>query len=832
VGVGGRNGQPGHGLPTACGGGDLVGRDDEVGAALDLLDEQGVRVLTVVGQSGVGKTRVAHEVARRCAATRATLFLPLAAVSDVGLISDAVVDALPDHGGLRTRAADALWSVHGGDPVLVVLDNLEQIDGAAGAVLDLLAGYPALQVLATSLRPLEVGGEQVLRLRAFPPVVRDDPDDPALRLFLQRARAADAGFVDGSDVLPDVADLCDEVGGLPLAIELAAARAATLPPRLVVEQLRSGAGLALLRDRSVGRDVRHSSVAAAIEWSYLLLREEVQEAFRRASVFEGPFALDAAHAVVDPALDATTILDRFSDLVDVQLLDLEVGADGSSRFAMPSLMRAFARERLTGEEAEQCRDRHSLWFRALCSADPDNVRREWPEVAAALDTAVRRGSLNEALLAAVQAAPALTDAPGASSMLSRRLDDLADAGSEADPALATRALVWGTKQPADRRGDVESIGRWTSDRLTRALALARRSGDPAAVLAVLDLVVAAMPTTLDVTAAVSATFEGLELASRGRDQAMLARFEMYAAVVSRQGGDLRRTVELASSSLQRARGCGAAPVETAAALILLGLPPEARPQIDPPLPDSRDLLARCEAEGLRREAVIVLAGLAGEALARGEAAPGAAYLHRSLELGADVETTDPFLSLSPVPLVALAALAAGDGEAGGRIVASLSQVESALRPVLPPDVWAPYEAAATALRAGVPEPVWSTWVVELGGLTLPQINRHAQATARRLAGPALEATFPRPTPAAEPPAAMTGSPLTPRQREVLRALAGGGTYKEIGAELGMSAKTVMHHSAEIYRRLGVRGRGEATVWAFRHGLAAPTDGSDGVVGSG
>jgi predicted ATPase/DNA-binding CsgD family transcriptional regulator len=828
--VGGRNGPPGDDLPAAYGG-DLVGREQELVDALALLDQGGVRLLTLVGQSGVGKTRVAHEVAARCSSSRATLFVPLAAVSDAGLISDAIVAALPDHGGLRTRASDALWSVHGGDRVLVVLDNLEQIDGAASAVLDLLSGYPALQVLATSLRPLEVDGEQVLRLRPFPPVERDDPDDPALRLFLQRARAADAGFVDGAAVLADVADLCDEVGGLPLAIELAAARAATLPPRLVVEQLRGGAGLGLLRDRSVGRDIRHSSVSAAIEWSYLLLREEVQEAFRRASVFEGPFALDAAHAVVDPALDASTILDRFSDLVDVQLLDLEVDADGSSRFAMPTLMRAFARERLTGEEAEACRDRHSRWFRALCSADPDNVRREWPDVVAALDTAVRRGALDEALLAAVQAAPALVDAPGASSMLSRRLDDLAATESEADPALATRALVWGTKQPADRRGDLESVGRWTSDRLGRALALARRSGDAAAVLTVLDLVVAAMPTTLDVGAAVSATYEGLELASRGRDQAMLARFEMYAAVVARQGGDLTRTVELATSSVQRARACAAASVETAAALILLGLPPEARPQIDPPLPDSRDLLARCEAEGLRREAVIILAGLAGEALARGEAA-AAAYLHRSLELGADVETTDPFLSLSPVPLVALAALAAGDGEAGGRIVASLSQVESALRPVLPPDVWAPYESAASALRAGVPEPVWTAWVAELGGLTLPQINRHAQATARRLAGPALEATFPRPTSSVEPAAAAPGSPLTPRQREVLRALAGGGTYKEIGAELGMSAKTVMHHSAEIYRRLGVRGRGEATVWAFRHGLAAAADGGDGAVARG
>ena len=801
---------------ASIGAAPLVGRECEVTTARSLLGQADVRLLTVVGRSGVGKTRLAREIAAQNT-DAATVFVPLSSVTEGALISDAIVDALPEHGGLRTRAVEAFWSAYDGSPVLAVLDNLEQIDGAAEAVRDLLAGYPALQILATSLRPLEVYGEQVLRLRAFPAVSRDDPDDPAVALFLHRARAADAGFRADPAVLSDIADLCDEVGGLPLAIELAASRAGALPPRLVLEQLRRGAGLGLLRDNTLDREVRHASIAAAIHWSYQLLRDDVQAAFHRAAVFEAPFRLDAAHAVLDPAADPADILDRLSELVDVQLLDLHV-SDDESRFMMPTLMRAFALERLRASNEEEVRERHSRWFRARCSADPDNVRREWPDVAAALDSAVRGGHVGEALHAAVDAAPALTGVPGASVMLRRTMDDLMASDGDADPALATRALLWGTLQPSDRRGDLESIGRWTSDRLTRALALARSSGDPTAVLQVLDLVVATMPTTLDVERAVAATYEGLELASRGRDQAMLGRFEMYAAVIARQGGDLDAAVGLATGALERARACGAGSVETGAALILLGLPADVRPDLDPALPSRLDLLAACEERGQRREAAILLVGLSGEAVAAGQAAKAAAYLHRALELGADVETTDPIMSISPVPLLALAAMAAGDLESVVRLSASISRLESSLRPVLPPDLWKPYEAAVDGIRGSVPGPVYDAWAAEVSDLTLPQINRHAKAIARRLAGPALAATFPRPAPNRFAKPAVAGSELTPRQREVLLALSSGRTYKEIGLELGMSAKTVMHHSAEIYRRLGVRGRGEATVWAFRRGL--------------
>ena len=794
----------------------LVGRESETLTASTLLTQNGVRLVTVLGQSGVGKTRLAREVAAQ-PQDSATLFVPLASVTYGALISDAIVDVLAERSGLRTRAVEAFWSVYEGDPVLLVLDNLEQIDGADEEVRDLLAGYPALRILATSLRPLEVEGERVLRLRAFSPVSRDDPDDPALTLFMHRARAADTNFHATPAILSDIADLCDEMGGLPLAIELAASRAGALPPGLVLEQLRNGGGLRLLRDNTLDREPRHASIAAAIQWSYLLLRNDVQAAFRRAAIFEAPFRLDAAHAVLDPAADPADILDRLSGLVDVQLLDLDV-SDDDSRFTMPTLMRAFALERLHDDNEDLVRERHSRWFRARCSAYPENVRREWPDVAAALDTAVRGGHVGEALHAAVDAAPALTGVPGASAALRRKIDDLVAVDGEAEPALATRALLWGTLQPSDRRGVVESIGRWTSDRLTHALALARSSGDPTAVLQVLDLVVATMPTTLDVEGAVAATYEGLELASRGSDQAILARFEMYAAVIARQGGDLDAALGLALTALERARACGADSVETGIALMLLGLPADVRPDIDPALPSRLELFQACEERGQRREAVILLAGLSGEAMAIGQAPSAAAYLHRALELGADVETTDPFLSVSPVPLLALAALAAGDLESVVRLSASISRLEAYLRPALPPDLWNPYVSAVEGVRASVPERAYDAWAAEVGELTLPQINRHAQVIARRLAGPALTVTFPRPEPrgAAQHPAA--GSELTPRQREVLRALSTGRTYREIGADLGMSAKTVMHHSAEIYRRLGVRGRGEATVWAFRHGL--------------
>lgn len=326
----------------------IVGRDAELAAVQQLFNDH--RLVTLAGPGGIGKTRLALEVAQNVADRfdLGAYFVDLAPIDDAELVIPEIAATV----GIDTSANGGLGESLSDGPRLLVLDNLEQVVDAAPALSDLLATAPPLKVLGTSQVPLRVAGEYVIRLA---PLESGDADSPAVRLFATRATQADPAF-DIEAVRDDVVALVAQLGGVPLAIELAAARANVLTPAQIAERLDRGV---LKGGRSDAPD-RHRSLAAAVEWSVGLLTAEQQGLLRALSVFRGAAALAAIEAVShhDP-------LEDLAELVDRSLVTAETGEMGR-RFDLLDPVRKFVRE--TGNDLDELTTRHARYFADLAAS--------------------------------------------------------------------------------------------------------------------------------------------------------------------------------------------------------------------------------------------------------------------------------------------------------------------------------------------------------------------------------------------------------------------------------------------------------------------------------
>ena len=329
----------------------FVGRAAQVAELGAMLEKH--RLVTVTGPGGVGKTRVAGEVARRKADRFAdgVWLAELASGSDPELVRAAVCSALGVHQVPGVGAMDALVTALARQQLLLVLDNCEHVLAAVAELCErLLPAADDLRILATSREPLGVAGEARYRLPPLGLPVHGDPPDlaesDAVALFAERARLVDAHFTVNGESGPVVARLVERLDGMPLAIELAAARVEALGAAGVLDRLDDGLRLLGARNRTTAD--RHRSLAAAADWSYRLLTEPEQRVFRSLSAFPGPFTLEAAEAVA--GADAGPVVWR---LVDCSLLTPpSPGPDGRGRYLMLETLRAYAAERLaeTGEQ--------------------------------------------------------------------------------------------------------------------------------------------------------------------------------------------------------------------------------------------------------------------------------------------------------------------------------------------------------------------------------------------------------------------------------------------------------------------------------------------------
>ena len=365
----------------------LVGRDQETAAVADLVLREGVRLVTLTGPGGVGKSRLAVAVADRLGSGfgDGVRFIELASVTSAGLVPPAIAAGL----GLSTSGGRLLTDVVsylGPKRVLLLLDNFEQVTGAAPLVADLLGAAPGLVVLVTSRTVLRLSGEHEFPVLPLPvPPAGADPDGgdagqyASVRLFVERAHAVDLGFQLTSGNVAAVAEICRRLDGLPLAIELAAARVRLLPPAALLARL--GDRMGVLTGGARDLPERQRTLKNTLDWSYGLLSPGEQALFVRLGVFAGTFGLPAAEAVGgDAAVPADSgragqVIDTLGVLVDSSLVGAET-RDGEPRFGLLDTIREYALERLRDSSSwEEAHDRHAAYFLGLGPAGRSRAAR-------------------------------------------------------------------------------------------------------------------------------------------------------------------------------------------------------------------------------------------------------------------------------------------------------------------------------------------------------------------------------------------------------------------------------------------------------------------------
>ena len=347
----------------------LVGRDKDVARLRAVIAAPGVRLVTLTGTGGVGKTRLALAAAAALGSAfpHGVFFVALAPVRDAEVMWKTLAGSLDVN--VEGQAADAVTRYLAGRGVLLVLDNLEQLDGAGGVVAALLAAAPDLVVLATSRRPLHVLGEHELPVPPLeiPPeaAVDEVAASGAVRLFVQQAGMVRPGFAVTEANAADVAAICRRLDGLPLAIELAASRIKLLAPRALLARLGHSLGLAAAE---AGRPLRQQTLRNTVAWSYDLLAADTAQVFRQMSVFTGGFGLDAlaAVAVADGGLGGRDPLQFAAELQDVSLITVAEGADGEPRLGMLETIRGYVLERLAqAGELDDTQRRHAEYYTAF-----------------------------------------------------------------------------------------------------------------------------------------------------------------------------------------------------------------------------------------------------------------------------------------------------------------------------------------------------------------------------------------------------------------------------------------------------------------------------------
>ena len=810
----------------------LIGRAAELAAVLRLVADPSVRMVSLVGRGGVGKTRLALEVAWTLDAGQpgSVGVVSLASVPAPQLVAAEIADQLQITIPPGLSAVDAVARrLQGAPPTTLVLDNFEHVLAGADVLTDLLDACEHLQLIVTSQAPLRLRPERIVPLLPLPVPAEDTSDlrkvaaQPAVALYCDRAKAASDQFRLELANAAAVVSLCRELEGLPLALELAAARAASLPAAEILARL-PGRRLDVLRASKPDSPARHHDIRAAIDWTYRLLPVVGRDLLRRLSVTGAAFEIEDAEALA--AAEPADVLDALSSLVDVHLLT-PVSADGYTRFELPPSVREFASEQLraSGDLAAV----ENLWLtwlaaraRAASSGLSDPEPDEWWSWLEGAHDCLRIAL--QVCLDTQRAADALDLLTGLAPFWNAR------ASHAAHTALLDKAI--GLAQAEDiRSGQLAEALLWSGlmglrvllpdrkaeyiERLNRGEELARSLGDSRLILRALHCQISVSAVTGEFKRAAQDVDEGLAVARRLGVPGWIIRFELTAARYANAVGDDEQALRLSLSALATAkRGADTRAILEAAVLLQLWIP--GSEEASAALPSPSELLAMAGA--IRQVAIqtVLLPSFALQALAAGDSTAAADWCAQGLELSGD----DPSSIPAGYSLFAAAQIAAhaGDLELAASIHGRLLEAQGQLYASLDQAHISAYEAAIELVRSELGTDAFDAAAATGTGLdwvsAVKRVNGFLRQQAVRQGSQSPQAAVTRVAPPAQP--------LTGRQLEVVGLLADGFTNKEIAGRLGMTPKTVMHHTVAIYQRLGVRGRSEAVAWAIRAGVAPQT----------